>query len=113
MNVLVYQEATDIIKANVINTINIAKGFEKNNCNVYFYVLIEDYLSFYDKNFSNNRINYVIKKNDLNIINFIKDNNINIVYARDVNFPKYLLDNKYDGYIILEDHNDSLPKYIG
>jgi len=112
MNVLVYQEATDIIKANVINTINIAKGFEKNNCNVYFYVLIEDYLSFYDKNFSNNRINYVIKKNDLNIINFIKDNNINIVYARDVNFPKYLLDNKYDGYIILEDHNDSLPKYI-
>lgn len=112
MNILVYQEVTDIIKANVINTINIAKGFEKNNCNVYFYIFIEDYLNFYKKNFSNNNINYVIRKKNFNIYNFIRENDIKLVYARDVNFPKSLINNKYEEYIVLEDHNDSLPKDI-
>ena len=112
MNVLVYQQVSDIIKANVINTINIAKGFEKNNCNVYFYVFIDEYLNFYKKNFSNNNINYVINNKDLNIFDFINKHNINLVYARDVNFPKKLIDNKYDKYIVLEDHNDIVPKHI-
>lgn len=112
MNVLVYQEVTDIIKANVINTINIAKGFTKNNCKVYFFVFIEEYLNFYKKNFnSDDNIIYVINKK-LNIFNFIKENNIKVVYVRDVHFPNKLIDKGYEDYIILEDHNDSLPKHI-
>tara|TARA_A100001015_G_C14895437_1_gene674206 strand:+ start:175 stop:1200 length:1026 start_codon:yes stop_codon:yes gene_type:complete len=111
-NILIYQEVTDIIKANVINTVNIAKGFIKNNYNVYFYVYTEEYINFYNHIFSNCSINFLIRKKSFNIIDFINNNDISVIYVRDVNFPKHLIDKKYDGYIILEDHNDILPDHI-
>ena len=60
MKVLVYQDTTDIIKANVINTINVAKGFTKNNCIVYFYVSNKNFIEFINNNIT--KINLIIEK---------------------------------------------------
>ena len=102
MNILVYQDISKrhIQKANVINTINIAKGFIKNNINVFFFSKKELLFFFEDK---------------INNVNFIDDlsnlDMFNVIYCRNLEFPLELIKKNYKGYIIIESHDiDLIPE---
>lgn len=110
MKVLVYQNIIDIIKANVINTINVAKGFIQNDCNVYFFVSNNDHIDFINNNINN--INFVIHKTHNEVLQLINSEQIGIVYVRDRPFAEFLLNSSYDGHIISEDHDINLPSFI-
>lgn len=108
MNILIYQniKIRHLNKANVINTLNVAKGFQQNNCNIFY--AIKDKII---KEFISNQINckFIFINN---IINQINENKINIVYSRDLEFAKYLIENNYNGTIILESHEPNAPDNI-
>lgn len=115
MNLLIYQNVhpRHIRKANVINTINVAKGFLLNNCKVYYYISDNKNLNFYKTNLEINntyKINYIIGKKKNQLLDILK--NIDIIYCRDIEFPAYLIKNNINKYIILEDHSDILPNEI-
>jgi len=100
MNILIYQNIAKrhILKANIINTINITKGFRQNNCNVYFLVSNELLYFFKDKF---NNVNFI--DNLSNISNY------DVIYFRDIEYPlKLINDKKYKGYIIIESHDINL-----
>lgn len=97
MNVLVYKNIAErhILKANIINTVNITKGFIQNGCNVSFYV--PDKLLYFFKDL-------------LPGVNFIHNlSNIDkfqVIYFRDIESPFTIIKkNKYKGFIIVESHD--------
>lgn len=104
MNILIYQNISKrhILKANIINTINITKGFTQNNCNVYFFVSNELLYFFKDKF---NNVNFI--NNLSNLYNY------DAIYFRDIEYPlKLINENKYKGYIIIESHDINLSSDI-
>ena len=97
MNILIYQNITKrhILKANIINTINITKGFTQNSCNVYFLVSNELLYFFKDKF---NNVNFIDNLSNLS--------NYDAIYFRDIEYPlKLINDKEYKGYIIIESHD--------
>jgi glycosyltransferase involved in cell wall biosynthesis len=104
MNILIYQNITKkhILKANIINTINITKGFAQNNCNVHFLVSNELLYFFKDKF---NNVNFID-----NLSNLSK---YDAIYFRDIEYPlKLINDKKYKGYIIIESHDINISSDI-
>lgn len=95
MRVLVYQDISlrHIIKANVINTINIAKGFFQNGCSVDFFAKKETAYFFKDK-----LINVQL------VFNLSQLNQYQVIYCRGWDFVKDLIKNKFPGVIIIESH---------
>ena len=108
---LIYQAINNrhLRKANVINTINIAKGFKQNNLDLEFYVNDNKNLDFLKKNL--NGVNLILQLPKKELINYI-NKNISIVYCRDSIFPKYLIENNYNGYILCEDHSDEKLQFF-
>lgn len=114
MNLLIYQNVhpRHIRKANVINTINVTKGFIQNNCNIFYNINHYKNLNFFKNNFENNsKIKFLLEKKNNELLEFI-NKNIDIIYSRDLEFPLFLINNKINKYIILEDHLDTIPEYI-
>ena len=115
MNLLIYEnvQPIHIRKANVINTINVTKGFILNNCNIFFNVSHYKNTNFFKNNFKNDNSNikFLVGKTNNELLEFI-NNNIDIIYSRDLEFPLFLIKNKINKYIILEDHGDNIPNYI-
>ena len=100
-------------KANFINTINVIKGFAKNNLNVYVghnknNFDIEKVKDIYNLNNFNN-INYICANEWKDLYKFIIEKKIKIVYARHFDFPIYLLDKNYPFKILLESHGENPP----
>lgn len=101
MNILIYQNIAKrhILKANIINTINITKGFRQNSCNVYFLVSNELLYFFKDKF---NNVNFIDNLSNLS--------NYDAIYFRDIEYPlKLINDKEYKGYIIIESHDIDIP----
>ena len=122
--VFIYKITNNIIKANVINTINMCKGFLQNNCKVYYYVNKKNDVDYYKNIINNCNCEYVTNLKKKDILNFIIKNEIKIVYTRDDGtFIKYLLEqydkcdghdghDGYDGYVVWEDHSENPPEFI-
>ena len=104
MNILIYKDIQKrhLLKANIINTINMAHGFAQNGCNVSFYVRESIMYFFEDKFMSSN----------VTMVNHVDSQNINqydIIYCRDETYPLQLVTNKsYSGIIIIESHDINL-----
>jgi glycosyltransferase involved in cell wall biosynthesis len=100
MNILIYQNVAKrhILKANIINTINITKGFTQNKGNVSFYICDELLYFFKDK------FNNVTFINNLSNIS-----NYDIIYFRNIDYPLKLIKEKnYNGFIIIESHDTDI-----
>jgi len=110
MNILIYQDLHErnIIKANVVNTINVAKGFQQNNYNVFYFAKAKKVKSYIKSQIN---CNIILTKNNY-LLDKIKENNIDIIYCRDNDFPFYLIENNYSGKIILESHDPVVPNNI-
>lgn len=109
--IFLYSENRYLIKANFINTINVIKGFAKNNLNVYIghnnfdIEKVKDIYNLY--NFKN--INYIYTNEWVDLDKFINEKKIKIVYARHFDFPIYLLNKGYPFKILLESHGETPP----
>jgi glycosyltransferase involved in cell wall biosynthesis len=104
INILIYKviQKQHLLKANIINTINMAQGFAQNDCNVSFYVK-ESIMYFFEDKFMNSNVTMVNNVDSQNI------NQYDIIYCRDETYPLQLITNKsYSGIIIIESHDINL-----
>lgn len=107
MNILVYQDISfrHIKKANVINTINIARGFLRNNYTVHYFLNNKKAFEYF-----NDKISNVVFVNKDEIIKNIDD--YYCIYCRGIEFPLELIKMNYKGNIIIESHDIELPENI-
>ena len=109
--IFLYSENRYLIKGNFINTINVIKGFAKNNLNVYIghnnfdIEKVKDIYNLY--NFKN--INYIYTNEWVDLCKFINKKKIKMVYARHFDFPIFLLKKGYPFKILLESHGENPP----
>lgn len=109
IRLLVYQNTHDLIKANVVNTMNMARGFFKCGCKVHYFISSKKYRGFFSDKIE---AEFVYRDGHHATLQYVKDNDISVVYCRDRNFVDYLLKSDYGGKILLEDHDENLPDFI-